>query len=168
MRHRCLRTVLLIVIAVSFISSCSPFRPPVRTSPAGEVPLTFSLYPSGPDRSERWWEEFNDEDLNSLIEEALSGSFTLKEAWARLRQAKALVVQSGADLYPDLSVTSGSSFKRQRSENSSGSRSTASTESYSLGLSSSYELDPGDESALNRRQRFSMRPPPARTSILQP
>jgi len=45
------------------------------------------------------------------------------------------------DLYPDLSVTSGSSFKRQRSENSSGSRSTASTESYSLGLSSSYELD---------------------------
>ena len=141
MAHRVLNTFLLIIVAVSFISSCSPFRPPVRTSPAGEVPLTFSLYPTGPERSERWWEEFNDEDLNSLIEEALSGSFTLKEAWARLRQAKALAVQSGVDLYPDLSVTSGSSFKRQRSENSSGSRSTASTESYSLGLSSSYELD---------------------------
>ena len=141
MKHQGLKTLLLIIVTVSFISSCSPFRPPVRTSPAGEVPLTFSLYPSGPERSERWWEEFNDEDLSSLIEEALSGSFTLKEAWARLRQAKALAVQSGADLYPDLSVTSGSSYKRQRSGSTSGSRTTIATETYSLGLTSSYELD---------------------------
>ncbi|MBW2673782.1 MAG: efflux transporter outer membrane subunit [Deltaproteobacteria bacterium] len=141
MKHQGLKTVLLIVVAISLLSSCNPFRPPVRTSPAGEVPRTFSLYPSGPERQERWWQEFNDRDLNTLIEEALSDSFTLREAWARLNQAKALAVQSGANLYPDLSATAGSSYKRQRAERSSGGQSTTSTETYSLGLTTSYELD---------------------------
>jgi len=141
MKHQGLKTFLLIVVTISFLSSCNPFRPPVRTSPAGEVPGTFSLYPSGSERQERWWQEFNDGELNALIEEALSGSFTLKEAWARLNQAKALAVQSGAALYPGLSVTSGSSYKREWSEGSSGDRKTTSTEAYSLGLTSSYELD---------------------------
>ncbi|TFG92245.1 MAG: RND transporter, partial [Syntrophobacterales bacterium] len=141
MKHRGLTTLLLIVVAVSFLSACSPFRPSVRTSPAGKLPQEFSLFPSGPERPERWWQEFNDSELNALIEEALSGSFTLKEAWARLKQAKALAVQSGASLYPDLSVTSGSSYKRERSESSSGDRKITSTEAYSLGLTASYELD---------------------------
>ena len=141
MKHRIGKLLLLIVVATSLLSSCSPFRPPARTAPAGEVPRTFSLYPSGPERPERWWQEFNDGDLNALIEEALAGSFTLKEAWARLNQAKALAIQSGAELYPDLSATAGSSYKRQRAERSSGGRGTTSTETYSLGLTTSYELD---------------------------
>jgi len=141
MEHRNLNMGLLIVAVLFLLSSCTLFRPPVRTSPAGDVPRTFALYPSGPERPERWWEEFNDEELNDLIEEALAGSFTIKEAWARLRQAKALAIQAGADLYPDLSATGDSSYKRQRTESSSGNRTTISTETYSLGLSSSYELD---------------------------
>ncbi len=140
MKHRNLDIVLLTVSVIFLLSSCTLFKPPVRTSPAGKVPQTFSLYPSGPERPERWWEEFNDGELNALIEESLSGSFTIKEAWARLRQAKALAIQAGADLYPDLSVTGASSYKRQRAETGSGSR-TTSTETYSLGLSTSYELD---------------------------
>lgn len=105
------------------------------------MPRTFSLYPSGPERQERWWQEFNDGELNALIGEALSGSFTLKEAWARLNQAKALAVQSGASLYPGLSTTAGPSYKRQRAKNTSGNLTTISTKTYSLGLTTSYELD---------------------------
>ncbi|MBW2558870.1 MAG: efflux transporter outer membrane subunit [Deltaproteobacteria bacterium] len=141
MKHQGLKTLLLIIVTVSFISSCSPFRPPVRTSPAGEIPRAFSLYASGPERPERWWQEFNDGELSALITEALSGSFTLKEAWARLNQAKALAVQSGAALYPGLSATAGPSYKRQRSKSTSGSRTTIATETYSLGLTSGYALD---------------------------
>ena len=141
MKHRVLKTFLLIVVTISFLSSCNPFRPAVRKSPAGEMPRTFSLYPSGPERQERWWQEFNDGELNALIGEALSDSFTLKEAWARLNQAKALAVQSGASLYPGLSATAGPSYKRQRAKNTSGNLTTISTETYSLGLTTSYELD---------------------------
>jgi len=141
MKHQDLKTFLLIVVTVSLLSSCSLFRPPVRTAPEGNLPRTFSLYPSGPERQDRWWQEFNDGELNTLITEALSGSFTLKEAWARLKQAKALAIQSGADLYPGLSATAGSSYKRQRAERSSGGRGTTSTETYSMGLTTSYELD---------------------------
>ena len=141
MKHQNHNIVLLLVAAAFLLSSCNPFRPPVRTSPAGEVPRTFALYPSGADRPEQWWEEFNDGELNTLIDEALSGSFTIKEAWARLRQAQALAIQAGAELYPDLSMTGGASFTRRRSETGTGSRETISTEAYSLGLSSTYELD---------------------------
>ena len=141
MEQRNLKIVLPLTIVIFLLSSCNPFRPPVRTSPAGEMPRTFSLYSAGSERPEQWWEEFNDGELTALIDEALSGSFTIKEAWARLRQAEALATQAGADLYPDLSVTGGSSYKRQRTENNSGSRTTTAAETYSLGLSSSYELD---------------------------
>lgn len=141
MIHRKWHMALMIVAAFFFLSSCSPFRPAARTSPEGDMPRTFSLYPAGAERPERWWEAFRDRELNALIEEALADNFTIKEAWARLRQANALAVRSGAALYPDLSATGGSTYKRQRTEGSSGNRATTSTETYSLGLSSSYELD---------------------------
>jgi multidrug efflux system outer membrane protein len=64
---------------------------------------------------------------------------TLKEVWARLKQAKARAVQAGADKYPDLTGTAGASHSRTRTKNTSAATSTS--EDYSLGLSSSYELD---------------------------
>ncbi len=141
MKYRVSKTVILIIIMISTLASCSPFRPPVRISPSGELPQTFSIFPPGPEKQERWWQELGDAELNGLIEAALSDGFTIKEAWARLRQANSIALQSGAELYPELSVTSLSSYKRQRAENSSSGRATISTETYALGLSSSYELD---------------------------
>ena len=54
------------------------------TLPAGELPRTFSLYTAKAESPQRWWEAFDDPELDALVEEALSGSFPLKEAWARL------------------------------------------------------------------------------------
>jgi multidrug efflux system outer membrane protein len=134
-----LKTLTLFIVLVLFASSCSTFRPQIRSKPEDELPQTFSLYASGPERAERWWEEFKDPELNTLVEEALSGSFTLKEAWARLNQARASAVQAGSALYPDLTGTAGASHGRQRTEN--GSADTQTTRDYSLGLAGSYELD---------------------------
>ena len=120
-------------------SSCTTFKARIRARPEGELPTTFSLYTAGPERPERWWEEFKDPELNALIEEALSGSFTLKEAWARLNQARALAVQAGSGLYPDLTGTAGASQGRQGTENGPGD--TQTIKDYSLGLASTYELD---------------------------
>ena len=132
--NRFILTIILLLVA-----SCAPFKPQERQSPEGELPRTFSLYTAESEPELRWWEEFNDIDLNVLVKEALSDNLTLKEIWSRLVQARALAIQAGAALYPDLTGTAGADYARQRSGN--GSAKTTSTEDYSLGVVSSYELD---------------------------
>jgi NodT family efflux transporter outer membrane factor (OMF) lipoprotein len=133
------KTVIWLTGILMIVASCAPFKPKTRPSPAGELPKTFSLYTAESEPITRWWEEFNDPDLNTLITTALADSFTLKEAWARLNQARALAVQAGADLYPDLTGTAEASYEDQRSD--TGFRRTVSNENYFLGVASSYELD---------------------------
>jgi len=132
--NRFMLTIILLLVA-----SCAPFKPQERQSPEGELPRSFSLYTAESEPEVRWWEEFNDVDLNVLVKEALSDNLTLKEIWSRLVQARALAVQAGAALYPDLTGTAGADYARQRSDD--GSAKTTSTEDYSLGVVSSYELD---------------------------
>ena len=127
------------MVLIFSASSCTTFKSQIRANPEGELPKTFSLYTAGPERPERWWEAFKDQELNALVEEALSGNFSLKEAWARLNQARAVAVQAGSELYPDLTGTVGASQGRQGTEN--GSRNTQTIKDYSLGLASTYELD---------------------------
>ena len=138
MKNHVTELISLAVILV-LVASCSPFKPRTRQSPAGELPPMFSLYTAESEPANRWWEEFNDPDLNALIIEMLSDNLTLKQAWARLNQVRALAVQAGAALYPDLTGTAGASYTRQRSGN--GSRKTVSDDNYFLGGVSSYELD---------------------------
>ena len=147
LNRRFILTIILLLVA-----SCAPFKPQERQSPEGELPHSFTLYTAESEPEVRWWEEFNDPDLNVLVTKALSDNLTLKETWSRLSQTRALAVQAGAALYPDLTGTAGADYARQRSDN--GSTNTTSTEDYSLGVVSSYELDlwgrirAGRESAL--------------------
>jgi NodT family efflux transporter outer membrane factor (OMF) lipoprotein len=129
----------IIILILLLGASCAPFKPRERQSPEGGLPHSFSLYTSESEPEVRWWEEFNDSDLNGLITQALSDNLTLKEAWSRLVQTRALAVQVGAALYPDLTGTAEAYYARQRSNN--GSQGTISNEDYSLGVISSYELD---------------------------
>jgi len=138
MKNHVTELISLAVILV-LVASCSPFKPRARQSPAGELPPAFSLYTAEFEPAKRWWKEFNDPELNALIIEMLSDNLTLKQAWARLNQVRALAVQAGAALYPDLTGTAGASYTRQRSGN--GSRKTVSDDNYFLGGVSSYELD---------------------------
>ncbi len=129
---------MMVLLAIS----CSPFRPQVRKSPEGSLPKTFSLYTPQAERPDKWWEEFNDRELNALVDRALSGSLTLKEAWARLNQTRAMAVQAGSSLYPDLTANAGGFYGRQKTD--TGSRQGGTTgriKDHSLGLSTNYELD---------------------------
>ena len=134
-----LNHLLCLLLVVFLVASCSPFKPQLRRSPEGEIPQTYSIYTPGPEHPDRWWETFGDAELNALVEEGLSGNFNLREAWARLSQARALVVQAGSALYPDLNGTGGTSHTRQRTEN--GLQETRTSREYTLGLISSYEID---------------------------
>ncbi len=104
------------------------------------LPATYSNRAPASDILQRWWESFNDAQLNDLVEEALQNNHTLQQRWARLRQARALAVRSGADLYPDLTLNGSASRGRQRSDDGQTSA-EFDTDRYALGLSSTYEID---------------------------
>jgi outer membrane protein, multidrug efflux system len=120
-------------------TACSTFKPAPRISLEHEIPKRFSLYSGQTTPSQHWWESFGDAELNHLIETALSDNFSLMEAWARLRQARALAVQAGSERFPNLTGDIDARVGREKSGNSSSDSSEI--EDYSMGLVSSYELD---------------------------
>jgi NodT family efflux transporter outer membrane factor (OMF) lipoprotein len=67
----------------------------------------------------RWWTEFNDALLDSLVERAVKSNLDLFVAEARIREARAVVGATGADLWPSLDV-SGSISRIRTSENALG------------------------------------------------
>jgi NodT family efflux transporter outer membrane factor (OMF) lipoprotein len=133
------KCTLVLFITLFITTSCSYFKAEQRQSPEGKLPETFSLYRQGAEGPDKWWESFNDKELNNLIEISLAGSLSLKEAYARLIQSKALAVQAGSALVPNLTGKAGASRARQKRKNTITSKETI--KDYSLGLVSSYELN---------------------------
>jgi NodT family efflux transporter outer membrane factor (OMF) lipoprotein len=60
----------------------------------------------------RWWEIFQDPQLNALEEQVTVSNETIKAALAQFQQARAVLRQNRADLYP--TVTAGPSASRNR------------------------------------------------------
>lgn len=133
------RYYLLLFLAISMLISCSPFKPVSMPDAPGKIPEAYSLYSGEPGTVSPWWDSMGSPELSRLVHTALSDSFTLKEAWARLQQARALAIQVGADLYPDLSATGSAEYARRRSETTPAG--SSGDENYALGLVSSYEID---------------------------
>jgi multidrug efflux system outer membrane protein len=71
-----------------------------------EIP---QFYQSDPAKSsvddvitDRWWQDFKDPELNRLVEEVLLYNWDLKQAAARILEARAQYVQVGADRWPQV------------------------------------------------------------------
>lgn len=89
-----------------------------------------------------WWKLFNDSELNSLIDQALSHNYTLKSALANLREARALYLEAGLNLAPI--VTSHANYTDQlRSFGSLNNRNFVprSLKLYSIGFDAFWEID---------------------------
>ncbi|MFH1039493.1 MAG: efflux transporter outer membrane subunit [PVC group bacterium] len=135
-RSLCLFALLL---AAVLPLSCS-FLPEREEPLEPEVPGQFSEEGGAGDFSVDWWKDFGSPELDRLMEGAFAGNFDLRRIEARLRQARADAVIAGAGLYPELDLNAAGGAIRARS-GSSGNRTTATTENYSLGLAASYEID---------------------------
>ena len=94
------RFLLVICLGLSLFVSCMPFQPPPLTDAPGALPPTYSLYGGQGATAWPWWQAVGSPELNRLVDEALTGSFTLGEAAARLRQVRALALQVNPDLRP--------------------------------------------------------------------
>lgn len=120
------------------LSACARTAP---TEPAVADLLPTSFTVTGqPVLPVQWWEHLNDPALNQLIEAALDDNPSLAATWDRLDQARAIARREGADLSPTLDAEAGGSVGRRR--NTAGNNAGESgTQSLSLGLRASYEVD---------------------------
>jgi len=143
------------LVALLALSGCVRQRAQVR--PPVTIPEAFSAAGTAP-LPQRWWETFGDARLNALVDRALAGNLTLRAAWARLDQARAVAAKAGAPLWPSLdgsagagrtathtgASASGGSASRGGGVSGSGGGSAGGTSyatEFSLGLSASYEVD---------------------------
>jgi NodT family efflux transporter outer membrane factor (OMF) lipoprotein len=135
------RILFLILLSGLLLSSCASFAPAARQA-RDEVtlPAAYSIENTLETPAQRWWEKFEDSQLNALITEALSGNQSLASYWARLEKAKAQARKAGAELRPSLSGEAGASHSRRRTGDGSNS-STAENNNFFIGLSTSYEVD---------------------------
>ncbi len=136
MKRGCALAGLLILAALT-AAACSPFAPRPRTEAAGALPAHFSLYDPTAKVPQRWWQNFQDPQLEALIDQALTDNFTILEAWSRLSQVRARTLQTAAALYPEVAGDGQAVFSRQHTEEIG----TRGGEFYSLGLIGAYELD---------------------------
>jgi len=142
------RTICRIALCVSsaFLASCANFpalRRPVpvhRALAPGAMPTAFAADAPAVPVPERWWEEFGSEELNRLMGEAFAGNLNVARAWARLRQAEAQETTAASAGKLQLFGGAGAGISRSRRE-ANGSSERDTSNSFSLGLSASYELD---------------------------
>jgi multidrug efflux system outer membrane protein len=125
-------------VAAILLAGCSytvkDVENPVRMPVAWDSAITPEAVQSVP---REWWKNFNSPVLNGLIERALADSPTLIAAEERLKQAERNFARSRDDLFPDLSVSA--STRRTFSDGNQQPENTS--DSTSLGLSSSYSVD---------------------------
>lgn len=129
--------IAILLLNLTVLTGCTPFKPIARQSTPEDLPDKFSLYTgeSAPDR--RWWLSMGSNELNRLIETSLSDNLSLRETWARLAQSRAVAAKAGASRFPDLTGTAGAGTSRRQS----GTGASTGAEAFSIGLASSYELD---------------------------
>lgn len=137
---------LLATVAALAVTACSTapdYRQPTAATPpaykeaAGWQTAGTAVPPAG-----KWWQAFGDATLDGLEEQVAGGNFDLAAATARYEQARGLVRQARADLYPEIGL--GASAGRQRVSAGRPLSPTDSAATYSVatvGPSLDYEVD---------------------------
>jgi NodT family efflux transporter outer membrane factor (OMF) lipoprotein len=126
---------------VAILSSCAIYAPEERTNLNNGLPEQFSLYSEEtPDATNRWWTTFQSAELDGFIEEALTNSPSIQQAWARLAQAEALATKAGAARHPTLDYSANASAN-SRETTVGANPGRDSYNGYNLGLSAGYEVD---------------------------
>ena len=105
---------ILSAIFLVFMSACASktnLRPPQVRVPAPSR-WTAAAPVSGPVQG-RWWTSFGDEQLNSVVEEALERNYNLHAAGARIEAAAAQARIAGANLLPQVNASVNRSRQKQ-------------------------------------------------------
>src|SRR5579862_1388711 len=128
-----------VTVAASVFSGCHvgppyhPPAPPAVTAPNyKESPLNFQDQPGWKVASPqdamirgKWWEIFNEPELNALEEQLVVNNQNIKASFENFMEARALVAEARAQYWP--TITLGPSWSRSRSSANLRNSSTANT-----------------------------------------
>jgi len=136
-------------LAVALAGGCAVVgpnyrRPAVETPPAWNTTVDPQYWqPAAPRDGEptgAWWEVFNDDALTALERHAVEANQDIRQAMARVEQARAAARLRSAELLPTLVVTP--SYERfQRSRSGFGGTGSFEGDVFNLPLDLSYEVD---------------------------
>jgi len=84
-----------------------------------------------------WWNTLSDRELSSLIERTVKGNLDIKEARARIREARARRGIARADLFPTLEATGSATWSRTSEDTGTGET----RDFYAAGFDAGWELD---------------------------
>jgi NodT family efflux transporter outer membrane factor (OMF) lipoprotein len=138
---RCVRQVaarLTVIVMIAAGAGCSvrrAYQPPVANAPAAwssSVPQRADV-----ERLSRWWESFGDDQLTGLVRRAVEGNLDVRTAISRVREARATMRAMRTQLRPSADATGSARGTGTGSEAGIGGV----TQSYSLGIDASWELD---------------------------
>ena len=135
---------LLIVVVSLILGACSVG--PDYVKPTVETPAAYKesegwkqAQPGDTLLKTKWWELFNDPDLNRLEEQVAISNQNIAQAAARFRQARALVEGAKAAYYP--SLTAGASATRSLGSANAGRGSGGVQSDFLLPINLSWEID---------------------------
>lgn len=116
-RHNVRTAHGIALAALAILSACNPA--PKYSKPPAPVPTAYKEAPEqykegegwkvaqpGDDKIRaKWWEMYNDPQLNTLEEQVIISNQTVKQAEANFRAAEALVVEARSQLFPIIGGT---------------------------------------------------------------
>jgi multidrug efflux system outer membrane protein len=134
--------IIAVPLLVLLVSACSVHNEIEPVQMPAQVSESFSVVGTE-DLPDRWWTAFDDENLKHVIETALADNLSLKQAWNRLGQVRALARISGSFKYP--TVEGSAAAQRQRTGQPGFNPSTFSPaktiDSFSVSATASYQVD---------------------------
>jgi multidrug efflux pump len=138
-------TVLLLVLVpglLVLLHGCRPVGPNYR-EPVVQIPTEFANQDqpgmSTSDVDVIWWRGFQDEELNHLVEVALTSNHDIRIATARLQEARALRMVTQFDRYP--TVTTEETYTHTRLSKTVAGPTDRDIDLFHAGFDASWELD---------------------------
>jgi NodT family efflux transporter outer membrane factor (OMF) lipoprotein len=132
---------LMLLLLLAGCSTVGPdYSPPeVSASARWAADLEGGMTPEqiDPQALAHWWTTLNDPILSSLIERAVAGNLDLKEAHARVREARARRGITEADRFPTIDTTGSARSSRSSEEMGGGGE----RKLYAAGFDAAWELD---------------------------
>ncbi|MEQ1636101.1 MAG: efflux transporter outer membrane subunit [Methylococcales bacterium] len=135
------RPIPALLLASLVLSGClvgPDYKQPISTIPTTwSVKYSAKITPTENQTLAQWWKVFNDPLLSSLMERVETGNLDLRQAQARLREARARRALAKANLFPTLSAKG--SVSQTGSSEEAGSGMT--NELYSNRFDATWEID---------------------------
>ncbi|EMG7298646.1 TolC family protein [Campylobacter upsaliensis] len=125
----------LIFILTAFLLGACSLKPSLKVGEAN-----FTSMDSNVSIEKNWWKDFNDSNLNLLVEKALKNNADLKIAYVNLEQAAAQLGIDRSDLLPKLDASANAN-RAKSSINAPNNGAFSYNNSFDMGLNLSYEVD---------------------------